>query len=255
MFNSVRLKMPNLVRISELSIYLRCPRQVYFQAMGHSVWEKTDRSYRLLLRELALYLSAMEPGTDIEIWLENSLRDAERELPIIYPGEIDLNDLRKAADELEMLIPEIKECYAPWLDKILPSKVEVDLRSERLGLTGRLDRLVEKDHLIPSIIKAGAPPNQGVWRSDRIRLAGYAILLEDALGDRIEEGLVEYPNAGVIRQVKIRSIDRSRVLRIRDRIRQINDGRLPDRPKNAPCDKCNLLKKCEVRRSLASKFF
>lgn len=247
--------MPTPVRISDLGLYLRCPRQVYFQALGHLALEKTNRVHSLLLRELALSFSAMEPGADIEMWLANRLKTAQLELPIIYPGEIDPNDLRKAAGELKLQIPEMAESYAPWLDQILPSVLEVDLRSERLGLSGRLDRLVEKDHPIPSIIRTGRPPKQGVWKSERIRLAGYAVLLEDARGERIDSGLVEYPFAGEIRQVKIRSIDRSRMLRIRDRIRQINDGRLPERPKSAPCDKCRLEEKCEVRRSLASKFF
>jgi CRISPR-associated exonuclease Cas4 len=68
-------------------------------------------------------------------------------------------------------------------------------------------------------------------------------------------GIVEYPRAGEVREVEIRSYDRRRVLKIRDRVRLINGGKLPDRSQEAPCERCPVVDTCETRHTLASKFF
>jgi CRISPR-associated exonuclease Cas4 len=72
---------------------------------------------------------------------------------------------------------------------------------------------------------------------------------------RVRQGLVEYARSGIVREVEIRSIDRARALRICYRVRQIRDGQLPDRPRDAPCDQCRMKERCETRATLASKFF
>jgi len=72
-------------------------------------------------------------------------------------------------------------------------------------------------------------------------LAGYALLLGEKNGMKINRGMIEYPLSGAMREVQIHEVDKARVLRIRDRIRQIKDGRLPDKPTDAPCDKCEMV--------------
>ncbi len=86
-------------------------------------------------------------------------------------------------------------------------------------------------------------------------LAGYALLLGEKQRTHINQGLVEYPRQGLVRAVEIYSVDRARVLRIRDRIKQIKEGQLPDRPEDAPCPDCEAREICETRHSLASRFF
>lgn len=257
--------MPPPVRISEISLYLRCPRLVYFQAMGRSVWPKAENPKNLLLREMALSLSEFEPGGEIDLlaWLREALDRAETELPAICGENVNQHDLRAAALEIRETLPEIASKLSPNLSLLIPSEVEVDLRSDRLGLSGRLDRIVSRAGdggptstvSIPSIIKTDTPPENGVWRSDRLRLAGYTILLEDELKRRVDLGIVEYPRAAEVREVEIRSSDRRRVFRIRDRVRLISGGKLPDRPQDAPCDRCPVLDTCETRSTLVSKFF
>jgi CRISPR-associated exonuclease Cas4 len=257
--------MQHPVRISEISLYLRCPRLVYFQAMGRSVWPKTESPINLLMREMALSLCEFEPdgGIDLEAWLRDNLERAESELPVIYGEDINLHDLKAAAGEIRETLPEMASKLLLKLNLITPSEVEVDLRSDRLGLSGRLDRIVSRAGdggpkgrvSIPSMIKTDNPPETGVWRSDRLRLAGYAMLLEDDLDRRVDFGIVEYLRAGEVREVEIRTSDRRRVLRIRDRVRSINDGKRPDRPREAPCERCPVLDVCETRHTLASKFF
>jgi CRISPR-associated exonuclease Cas4 len=253
------------VRISEISLYLRCPRLVYFQAMGRKVWPEAASPSNLLMREVTLSLSEFEPewGLDLEAFLRESLDRARLELPTIFRDEINPADLLAAAEAVGEWLGDFASRLSPNLGLITPSEVEVDLRSDRLGLSGRVDRVVSRgerdgrrgEDLIPSMIKTDRPPETGVWRSDRLRLTGYAILLEDRMSTRVDRGLVEYPWAGEVREVELRSSDRRRVLRIRDRVRAINGGKLPDRPRDGPCTGCPVLDSCETRATLASKFF
>jgi CRISPR-associated exonuclease Cas4 len=237
------------VRISDIGLYLRCPRLVYFDAL--SDLHRKISPLHLLLRGLMLSLSEDGP---LEDQLLGSLAKMEHELPVIYGDEIDLQELWESAREVEALISGMAQGLGSAIDQIMPSEVELDLRSERLGLSGRLDRLVTNGPA-PSIIRTGAAPHDGVWKKDRLQLAGYSMLAEEKYGVRIKQGLVEYPRLGTVRLVQIHSVDRSRVLRLRDRIAQIKDGRLPDQPKEAACNSCEVRDRCETRVSLASKFF
>ena len=257
--------MPPSVRISDISLYLRCPRLVYFQAMGRRVWPEAESPTNLLMREVALSLSELDSGAeiDLEAWLRGALDRAESELPVIYGEDVNQHDLRAAAEAIREILPEIVPKLSTQLELLTPSTVEVDLRSDRLGLSGRIDRIVSRrsgdgtmgEVSIPSMIRTDRPPEDGVWKNDRLRLTGYAMLLEDQQKNRVDLGMVEYPRAGEVREVDIRSSDRRRVLRIRDRVRLIDGGKLPDRPREAPCGRCPVTEVCETRLTLASKFF
>lgn len=188
---------------------------------------------------------------DLKEQLTAALARLEEELPLVY--EIEPIELGPACRELEKKISQIAQGVSPFCDDLLPCEVDVDLRSERLGLSGRLDRLTPG--FIPSIIRTGQAPAEGVWKKDRLMLAGYSMLLGEKYSMKINRGLVEYPRAGFVRQVHIYSVDKARVLRIRDRVRQIKEGQLPDRPENVRCDDCTERERCEIKRTLASKFF
>lgn len=101
--------------------------------------------------------------------------------------EIDPQELSLAAKEVEALIPGMAQGLVTSFDQILPSEVEVDLRSGRLSLSGRLDRLVTNGS-VPSIIITSFAPDDGVRKKDRLQLAGYAMLTEEQFGRRIERG-------------------------------------------------------------------
>jgi len=238
--------MPPLVRISDIGLYLRCPRLVYFDNLGKI--KRENNAEQILLRSLMLSLSQ---ETDLESQLKEALVRLEEEIPIVY--EIGPEDLGQACRELEGKISLIVQGLSPYIDRLFPCEAEVDLRSEKLGLSGRLDRLAPG--FTPSLIRTGQAPEDGVWKKDRLMLAGYGMLLGEKHNVRINQGLVEYPRSGLVRQVQIHSVDKARVLRIRDRVRHIKDGRLPDRPENARCDGCTELKRCEMKQTLASRFF
>ena len=115
-----------------------------------------------------LRISSMENLKDL---LLADLAKLEQELPLIYGDEIYPQELNLAAKEVESLIPRMAQGLVISLDQILPSEMEVDLRSERLSLSGRLDRLVTNGS-VPSIIITGFAPDDGVWKKDRLQTAG-----------------------------------------------------------------------------------
>ena len=238
--------MPALVRISEIGLYLRCPRLIYFENLRRTP-KKVDTKH-LLLRSLMLSFSQKQ---DLEGQLKESLARLEAELPLVY--EIEPEEMEPACRELEGEIAGIAQGLAGHLDHLLPCLAEVDLYSDRLGLSGRLDRLAPGS--TPSLIRTGKAPEDGIWKRDRLMLAGYALLLGEKNRTHINQGLVEYPRQALVRAAEIHSVDRARVLRIRDRIRQIKEGQLPDRPEDAPCPACWAAEICETRHSLASRFF
>ena len=238
--------MPTLVRISEIGLYLRCPRLIYFENLRKT--SKKIDTKQILLRSLMLSFSQK---IDLEGQLRESLARLEAELPLVY--EIDSDEMEPACRELEGEIAGIAQGLAGHLDLLLPCQAEVDLFSEKLGLSGRLDRLAPG--ITPSLIRTGKAPQDGIWKRDRLMLAGYALLLGEKNRTHINQGLVEYPALALVRAAEIHGVDRARVLRIRDRIRLIKGGQLPDRPEDAPCQACEARETCETRHSLASRFF
>jgi CRISPR-associated exonuclease Cas4 len=234
------------VRIYEIGLYLRCPRLIYFENLRNTP-RKIDAKH-VLLRSLMLSFSQKE---DLEGQLREILARLQEELPLVY--EIKPDEVESACRELEGEISGIARGLAGQLDLLLPCQAEVDLFSDKLGLSGRLDRLAAGG--TPSLIRTGKAPEDGIWKRDRLMLAGYALLLGEKHRTHINQGMVEYPRQGQVRAAEIHGVDRARVLRIRDRIRQIKDGQLPDRPEDAPCPACEAREICETRHSLASKFF
>ena len=92
-------------------------------------------------------------------------------------------------------LPVLPRGLAGHLDLLLPCQAEVDLYSDKLGLSGRLDRLA------PGSTPSTHPHWQsaaedGIWKRDRLMLAGYALLLGEKHKTHINQGQVEYPAPG-----------------------------------------------------------
>lgn len=236
------------VRVYDIGLYLRCPRLIFFENLRNKKMPKKIDTKHILLRSLMLSISKKD---DLEGHLRESLSRLQEELPLVY--EIDPDELQPACRELEGEIAGIARGLAGHLNLLLPCQAEVDLFSDKLGLSGRLDRLAPGG--MPSLIRTGKAPQDGIWKKDRLMLAGYSLLLGEKRRMHINQGLVEYPRQGLVRTAEIRGVDRARVLRIRDRIKQIKEGQLPDRPEDAPCENCEAREICETRHSLASRFF
>ncbi len=94
--------MPPLVRISDIGLYLRCPRLVYFDSLG-SLPRKINPE-QILLKSIMLSLHSAS-GSGIEGQLSSLVGKLEMELPLIY--EIEPKELETAAEKIREMIPEI----------------------------------------------------------------------------------------------------------------------------------------------------
>jgi CRISP-associated protein Cas1 len=136
--------------------------------------------------------------------------------------------------------------------------VQVELTSEALGLTGKVDCLRRRDgsHL-PYEHKRGKPARDAAnkpeaWPSDRLQVVAYAALIEEAFGQPVPEGRVRYHAANVTVRVPIDDRARADLRAAIDTARQLRASleRPPIAENERLCLHCSLAPVClpeEVR--------
>lgn len=262
--------------VSELILYLKCPRQVYYTYRKHELAPEITPEYleHMMLKELAIgYPDAIGRATDdkqnIYDELNIEMERVKAELELIYSTE--LRDLpfkvvetaeSVVSDQIDRIATNLSEAIRKYgkeelIQRISPYRTEPVLHSDKLKMTGIPSAIVHyREKMIPLTIRTGKCPDSGVWRNDRIHIAAIAMLLEDSYGDSVEHGFVQYARHGNIRKVKIRPEDRRQVLKIRNRVDTIKDGILPERKEIPACSYCNFAQFCTATRSsLASRLF
>ncbi len=249
-----------MIRVSDITTYLKCPRMCYFMNRGHEMIKEpsVDHIQRILLKELALTYGLALKNGDVLSSLNNELDRISEGIRIIYRSEmagVDDSILANAASGVRNWLGDI---YPNLSSEFYISPCEFDpvLRSEKFGLTGSPDKLITMgDDLVPSVIKTGGMPENGVWRSDRVQLTAYAILVEEIYNRVVTRGFVEYARWGRVREVTIKRHERRLVLQLRDRVRKIREGFMPEKPGDAQCERCGFKGICDVKSTLASRFF
>jgi CRISPR-associated exonuclease Cas4 len=249
------------LKVSEIPIYLSCPKKLYFHYQGKGVEPVSEqRLNNIFYKELSYNIHEIEATWD-EGWIEDLLdeielihRDTIKEIkPEIF--EAFKGDVIADCDRICEIAGRIHTFYAREGLKL--AETGRFLRSHRLLLSGSLDKAMRADNasLVPVIVRGGGMPDNGVWKSDRMRIAAYTILLEEELGGGIYRGFVEYISEGEVREVTIRDYDRRRVLKLLRMMRRIKNGAIPDRLDSEACEVCSLQDACVVERSLLSRFF
>lgn len=248
------------VRVSEISQYLICPRQVYYTSKGHEPQIDIDRFLdNLLWKEITRNIFEI-PSADIEAQdelnkrideiMENVLLIYKNELKNVSSDKINVIKTEFISNVDLNLIKRLKS------SKISPYEVDCELNYAKIGLVGCLDSLVKnEEEFYPYLVKTGNSPDFGVWKSDRLCLTAYAILIEESFDTIVKKGLIEYTRIGEVREVQLRSYDRRKVLALINKIRKIKRGALPERVGRKACDSCVFKEMCKVERSLLSKFF
>ncbi len=250
-----------MIRVSDITVYLKCPRMCYFLNKGHNLVNEATPAYleRIILKELALnYGDALNAQNKLT-FLDNELDRISDEIRIIYRTELSGIDARTLADSVSNVRSCLENICGNLASNDFYANEIVDeplLQSEKLGLSGSPDRLIKiNGGIVPSIIKTGSMPQNGVWSSDRLALTAYSILVEEKYSSSVGKGFVEYVRWGEVREVLIKRHERRKVLAIRDRIKRIHEGFMPEKPKDAPCEHCGFTKICDVKSTLASRFF
>ena len=252
-----------MIKVSDITTYLKCPRMCYFMDRGHDLINEISPGYleRIILKELALTYDSAVSSNDKLSFLKTGLERISNEIRVIYPNElknVDDETLEKSFADILPLLDTISSNLSINSDFYSGEFVcdEPILCSTKFELAGSPDRMVKiNESFIPSIIKTGKMPENGAWQGDRLQLTAYSILVEEKYDSIIEKGFVEYARWGIVRPVVIKRHERRKVLKVREKIKKIHDGFMPERPDDAPCDYCGFTGICDVKSSLASKFF
>ncbi|VVB92686.1 Uncharacterised protein [uncultured archaeon] len=251
-----------MIRVSDITIYHKCPRMCFFMNEGHDLIKEVTSGYLegIILKELALVYDLAFNSKDKLSILNLELDRISKEIPVIYrselPGISDENLAKSVADIrslLEVICSNLSSYNGFFAGGLSHNE---SLQSEKFGLTGSPDRLIRtNDELTPSIIKTGKMPLNGVWQGDRLQLTAYAVLAEEKYDIPIRRGFVEYARWGVVREAAIRRHERRNVLQILGKTKKIQNGIMPEKPEDAPCEHCAFTGMCDVKSTLASKFF
>lgn len=263
------------ISVSDILLYINCPRRVYFVSRGFELFPEINalRIEKMLLKELSLNYSEIVKKCSLNAdiackELEATLNQACEDLPLMFPKEfahIEKEILEEGTARARAKIPEIAANLLKGFEEfgkdsmlaaLTPIKTEPIIYSERLNLKGSPSKIVCFEGAnVPSIIRPGSCPVQGVWASDRMHVASLALLLEAESGKETPFAFVEYVSFGLIRKVVIRSSDRREVLKICRRVEKIKAGFMPEKTEEKFCPECTFSEHCVSNSSLMSKFF
>ena len=240
----VRTREKDTVRVSDLLQYMICPRYVYFISRGHE-FQPERGAERSVLKEVAFSFPEIIQSQDREGRLAEEIDFAVKKLGM---------EETIVAENIVQILSKInwEKLQKLPLDKVTPFRREYMMNSERLRLSGCVDKIIKiGDELVPSVLKAGECPVRGVWRSDRLQLAAYAMLMEEEFGSGVERGFVEYLSQAELREAKITSYDRKFVAFLTKKVEKIGD----DMPRGTRqhCDGCSFRTMCKPKVSLLSR--
>lgn len=141
---------------------------------------------------------------------------------------------------------------------------KVTLESDGLGICGTVDVLRRRDgKLVPYEHKRGrAAGKRGAyeaWETDRLQVAAYTMLVEEALGQTIDEARVRYHATKATVRVAIDGVLRSQVAAAVSRARVLRDtvDRPPVTENERLCARCSLAPIClpeEARLAVDAEF-
>ena len=155
--------------------------------------------------------------------------------------------------EVLAVCPGIDEAQRAFLDTCIAKcknivwkpavQTDVNVVSEKHGIIGMVDRIAADGSF--SVIRASGALPFGIYKADRLRIACYALCLEEMTGNIVTGGNVEYIPDGVVRFHTVQPRDRRQLLSTMHTLRSIRDGAVPHHPLNAPCTRCRHKERCD----------
>jgi CRISPR-associated exonuclease Cas4 len=140
-----------------------------------------------------------------------------------------------------------------WAGLVDPAAREVIVEGrECRGVVHKILAGEGDDPPTPTLVSPGRPPEQGVWRPQRVRAVAAAKALAWERERAVPSALVEYPAHGVVRRVDLTTRNRAAYRRTVRTLRGIDGppARIDD---EAKCGACDYRERCGVRtRSLRS---
>lgn len=251
------------VSVSDIASYYLCPRLAYFRngrKVGLTDHEVRAGVYRSVSYGLEAALSSTQPDMMVKKIIDEACSDA-----LCIYGTAHEKTIAKTGSELTARAGEIvsglfneKERRGePQLTRILsPSAAGIAVYSDKLRMSGLIDKAIVLDKgLMPMIISASFPPANGVYASDRVKLAAYAMLLSEKYAIDCSSGGVEYVSGWCIRTAEVRYEDKRKALYARNRVNEIMAGKMPEASRGKWCGHCSYADTCNVRVSLLDSLF
>jgi CRISPR-associated exonuclease Cas4 len=251
------------VRASEAASFYMCPRLVYFQRRYPN--DISDAMVRAsFFKALSASLPSVLLSSRPEIALEEAIVNACSDSLLIYgpfyepavsnAGLVARGKVRNiiaGLQEEKKLMGEVR-----LTETLSPGCIGLALYSDKLRLSGTIDRVEWGGKIpCPTIISASDPPVAGVYASDRIRLAAYALLIMEKYGVACTSGAVEYVPGWSLRRAEIRYEDKRKALYARNRVLEMDMGRMPEAIKGKWCAHCGHYDACNVKVSLLGRLF
>lgn len=247
------------VRVSDLSSYMICPRLAFFRFRKREDTEspRTVRSelYREISRSCGIALASDNPQEAVR----RAICKACKDMPFVCGF---------SADEARSEMIQQIDCIVAGLNReserlgkdrlaamLRPEAERVTLYSDKLRMSGRIDRIIRVDgQYMPVIVSASAPPENGIFRSDRIKLAAYSLLISEKLDQVITRCAMEYMEGWCIRETEIRQTDVREALSVRRRIEEARNA-MPDAQRGKWCGGCTYKNSCVARVSFLDKLY
>lgn len=216
------------VRVSDIAGYVYCPRVCYYRLkFGSRVSE---------IHAVKEIYASRRAGFDDE-WAMGKFLS-------LY-GEENAEIFRQALEDF---------VFNPMLDILKQVDTDVFLESKRLRLKGKLDELVLFNGKKYPLVLALKAPKEGIWYRDRIKVAAFCMLLNEA-GMDAQSGFVYHCFDGEIRKVKVGRKDKYAVMKLIERVYKLTKGFVPEGVNDSRCSRCLYYEECmNEPTTFASRF-
>lgn len=196
------------------------------------------------------YYYRRRDSTDVEV---PPAVEAKRDLAFAYPplldGDLAAEPIAVTPTRFRSRLSRAKASLDAWESLVEPTDRNAFL--EGRDCRGIAHKLLEEP-LAPSLVFTGAPPEDGVWEPQSVRLVAAALALAYERGQQVPVAFAEYPAHGIIRRVPL-SAHRRATYRSALRTVESIDGPPPRVTNRNKCEPCEYREECGVRtRSLRS---
>jgi CRISPR-associated exonuclease Cas4 len=117
-------------------------------------------------------------------------------------------------------------------------------RSDKLGLHGKID-LVETDNGTTTPVERKRAESGEYYPSDELQIAGYCMLLEDAIGEPINVGYIYLYSTDTRHAIRITDEHRAAVTRVVEQVEKLSFGDVPPLvDSRSKCEACSARNYC-----------
>jgi CRISPR-associated exonuclease Cas4 len=266
-----------MLNVSSISEYVYCPLKVYLrQTEGHDIQtpmmirgrtvHEVRRGFEeLLKRNLWSVNEKMNAKSIFETLMEDVPEFVDKTLlKYCENGHINPEDStiisRDLKDDLEVeswlmavkvwkIVSNSPKSGSDIADMFFPPVLlEFAIENNELNLRGKIDRIEIMDgYYYPVEVKSGLPPVKGVWMSDSLQIAAYALLMEEEFNREVSVGFIDYMGSCQRRPVFMEVNLREEVLNVLEEMRMMfHEGVVPEMVQNPKkCSKCEYSGICE----------